>query len=340
MNKNSHRIDIKNNCLSLIRLLAAFSVMYGHVITHLDIHIPEYVSKYILFIYGVPTFFAISGMLIWKSIERISSFNLFIKRRVFRIYPELWASIAFNFLVMHMLYDDFKTGGIKIVFFGISQGTVFQFWTPDFLRGYGCGTPNGSLWTIGVIVQSYVVLYFTYRLLHGKKNISWITSILFFVLLSLCDNLLQSIFPNLAFKLYKQSFISYYWLFLIGAYISEFFDLVVPFLKKYWIIFLLFNFAFYLLNIEINNSGYGILRCTLLVLWLVGFAYAYPCLKLNRDISFGLYLYHMIVVNAMIQLGFTGEIKYLLYCILISVVLAYVSTSSIGSWSAHKKVSL
>ena len=54
------------------------------------------------------------------------------------------------------------------------QSTVLQFWTPSCLRDYGCDTPNGSLWTIGVMVQYYVVLCLLHRFLHGKGIRRWI----------------------------------------------------------------------------------------------------------------------------------------------------------------------
>ena len=52
---------------------------------------------------------------------------------------------------------------------------LFQFWTPEALRGFGCGTPNGSLWTISVIVQFYIVAWFLKKLTRKKSGLAlWI----------------------------------------------------------------------------------------------------------------------------------------------------------------------
>ena len=43
------------------------------------------------------------------------------------------------------------------------------------------------------------------------------------------------------------------------------------------------------------------------------------------DISYGLYLYHMIVVNVFVELGFVGEWKYGLASLALSVLLGLIS---------------
>ncbi len=38
------------------------------------------------------------------------------------------------------------------------QITIFQYYTPNLLRNFGVGTPNGSLWTIPVELEFYILL--------------------------------------------------------------------------------------------------------------------------------------------------------------------------------------
>lgn len=57
----------KNNCLSLIKLLASFQVMMKHLIRHLELPFPDVASKALFFYDGVPIFFIVSGFLIWMS---------------------------------------------------------------------------------------------------------------------------------------------------------------------------------------------------------------------------------------------------------------------------------
>ena len=110
-----------------------------------------------------------SGFLIWMSIARSTTFGQYCKKRFWRIFPELWVAVAVEIVAILLLYDHTIEWG-KLSLFAVTQSTIFQFWTPDFLREYGCGCPNGSLWTICVLIQFYVIAFYVYKWLRGKKN--------------------------------------------------------------------------------------------------------------------------------------------------------------------------
>lgn len=80
------------DCLNLIRLVAAIQVMYQHTLAHLYINDIPVLGGFINFFHGVPIFFTMSGFLIWGSIERSHSFGEYLKKRFWRIYPELWGA--------------------------------------------------------------------------------------------------------------------------------------------------------------------------------------------------------------------------------------------------------
>mgnify|MGYP003526174561 CR=1 FL=1 len=64
----------RNNSLNLIRLLAAFSIMYGHARVHMGVSVPEILNRVIDVFHGVPIFFILSGYLLWNSVGRSKSF--------------------------------------------------------------------------------------------------------------------------------------------------------------------------------------------------------------------------------------------------------------------------
>ncbi len=137
-------IPFRENSLNTFRLLAALQVLWGHTLWHLEIERIPIIGDFIEFFIGVPVFFTISGFLIWQSISQSKSFGEYAKKRFWRIYPELWLAVAVEIVVLLLLYHE-PINYPQLGLFTFGQATLFQFWTPDFLRGYGCGCPNGAL---------------------------------------------------------------------------------------------------------------------------------------------------------------------------------------------------
>ena len=345
----NHLISKRNNCLNLIRLLAALDVFYGHSIVNFDfagfaetkglLHIVVvFLNAFFDFFKGVPLFYCLSGFLIWDSIERSKDFKEYARKRIFRIYPELWGAVIVSIISIIVLYRE-KINWMMLSLFGITQATVLQFWTPDFLRDFGNGTPNGALWTICVIVQFYVFGWFVHSVMKGKSVLKWLTVLIGCIVVGWVSPLLESIFPTVVYKLYKQTFIPYVWLFLIGCFMSEFYDVVLPFLKKlWWAVLLVAIIWIYAIPFDVIIGGlYPLMGSLLCCVACFGFAYAFPKLNISTDISYGIYLYHMVVINVFVQLGFTDSFRYFIGAFGIVMVCAYISTKTIGRLGLNLK---
>lgn len=314
--------------------MAALQVLYGHAITHLSISMPSSVNNVVYLFLGVPIFFTLSGFLIWGSIERSDSFGGYIKKRFWRIYPELWAAVLVELVVLLLLYKE-HTNWAQLGLFAFSQGTIFQFWTPDCLRGYGCGCPNGALWTICILIQFYFFAYILYKTLHKRSLTIWLIAIVASVLVSFLNPLIKSLLPEILGKLYGMSLLPYLWMFLVASCIAEYKDRCIPFLKKYWALFIVF--AFIIQHTYDIRAAYPLLYTITVFMGLLGVAYALPCINIKTDISYGIYIYHMTIVNALIELGYTGSVWLLLFVVIASSLLAFVSNKTIGNWSLQMK---
>lgn len=336
---NIHVSKKKDNCLSLFKLIAALQVMFGHIIMHLEISNTSWFSKLFGVFQGVPIFFTLSGFLIWFSIERAvnrGGYSKYIRNRFWRIYPEMWVAIAVEIIVLCILYRGWNVRDTAL--FALTQSTIFQFWTPASLRGYGCGTPNGSLWTMCVLIQFYIIAWFVYKLLKNKKWFVWVIIIVTSILVSQLGEVAIGLFQKeMLLKLYQQTIIRYLWMFLLGMGIACFFDKVVPLCKKWWLVFIGAGAIVSISGFDFS-VGYGVLKTIFILLAIVGFSYRFPNLKLKRDISFGIFIYHMTVVNIMIAFGLTGKFIYLMIATIITCVLGYISTITIGEYSAKRKV--
>ena len=330
-------LQFRKNGLNLFRFLAALQVLQGHAVAHLSLQRVPVLSDIIAFFSGVPIFFTLSGFLIWKSIGRSTSFGDYAQKRFWRIFPELWVAVAVEIVVLLLLYHhpiDFHNLGL----FAIGQATVFQFWTPDFLREYGCGTPNGALWTITVLIQFYLCAYFVYKFLCDKKIIVWGGVMLASVVLGWSTPILSKALPEVVGKLYSISLFPYLWMFLFSAFASEYSKKFLPFVKKYWLLFIVvLLIQRYLFHWDIAIHSYSLFDTVLLFCGIVGFAYAFPQINLKTDISYGIYIYHMTVVNALIALGFVGHNWTYWTVIVITCFLAWVSTKTVGQLSMNKK---
>lgn len=145
--------------------------------------------------------------------------------------------------------------------------------------------------------------------------------------------------PSIAGKLYGVTLLPYLWMFMLAAFAAEYQEKVLPFLKSYWWLFigvLLILKQFLRLDIQMNIY-YGLFDTLLLFCGIVGFSYRYPKVNVKTDISYGIYIYHMTVINALMALGFIGQRWTLWVVIGLTCLLAWISTITIGQLSISKK---
>ena len=316
--------DYRKNGLNTIKIIAAIQVLYNHTITHLQLVVPTWITSVLGFFMGVPIFFMLSGFLIWNSVGKSKGLKEYASKRFGRIFPELWLGVVIELICIVLLIDA-SIDWLLLAIFAFTQGTVLQFWTPNFLRAYGCGTPNGSLWTMGVTIQFYIAVWFVYKLLHNKRVWIWVVAIATSIAIKLSDPLLELYLPILVYKLWGQTIIKWFWLFIIGAFIGEYREKVLPFLKKTWWLLLAISILCQYLGFDVGKDSYGLLTYATRVPGLIGLAYCMPHINLKIDISYGIYIYHMIIVNIMIELGFVGKIYYLFIVLIITLLLAFGS---------------
>ena len=151
----------RENNFDLIRLIASLEVAIGHTCFHLQV--PEnnlFASGYSFPFPGVFVFFVISGFLITASYERNKQYLRYLKNRILRIVPALWIAFILLFIILWVFGFINRDTLSNLPFWGwmFGQITLFQFYTPDILRPFGVGCPNGSLWTIPVEFIFYLIL--------------------------------------------------------------------------------------------------------------------------------------------------------------------------------------
>ena len=336
----------RQNNFDLIRLFAALQVVIQHSRHHLKIQHPflDAVFNYFLsFFPGVPIFFFVSGFLVYASFERNShSIKNFYRNRVLRIFPALWACLLITIILLFWDYPARITNLLttkEMLIWLVGQLSVFQFYTPEVLRFWGVGTPNGSLWTITVEIQFYLILPLLFFLFRSSKR-GWLVILIVFVASVMANSFIGNlkIAGNTIGKLGAVTILPYLYYFLIGmiAYLLR--SLIMKYLKdKFWLwtgIYLLlvytveFGFNFNATSYWVS-SPFNLIADWLLAAAVLSFAFSFRGIShkllVGNDISYGVYIYHMLVVNFLVHRGCFQNGIYFAIAVFGTIGLAWLS---------------
>lgn len=337
-------IITKNN-FDLLRLLAAFQVAILHMTTHLKTPLPDQLIVIMEWFPGVPVFFSISGFLIAMSFDRNNSIRKYFWNRFLRIYPALWVCFFVTLLILlafGLIDKEFANANLyRWSFFQISGYTVGMHVVQKIVFGdFGVGEVNGSLWTIPIELQFYIFLPL---LLSDKikKYRPFILLSVFAVPLFAYNQVLyywsrQEVNPKILMMYF--SFIPHVFSFLLGTLFYLNLNRLRKFVEEKFLIWLI---VYVLIRIGYRALGvtdyYTMERNTFLLLFyrvalifaVMSFAFSFRWLsdKLlkGNDISYGFYIYHMLIVNTFVQLGYVGHYKYILIAFSISIIFGFLS---------------
>lgn len=325
----------RRNNFDLIRLLAAIQVVIVHGLHHLRLELPavaDHAFDFIKAFPGVPIFFMVSGYLVTLSCQR-NSLATYAIHRGLRIFPLLWVS---SLLLLTILLFSGVGGTTSLLTWFFGQVTFFQYYTPQELRTFGVGTPNGSLWTIPIEIQFYCllpfVLYFHRR--FGALSIFAIAA-LAWPIWYLTHN---SDRTSPAFLVIKNSVVCYFPLFAIGIFAALYRERVERVFAGRFFEFLIIYLCWWhvaraygppIIFAAANPFAY----VGAILLGALVFSAAFSSRELSNsilrgnDVSYGVYVFHMPVINMMLEFGMAGSIA--------SVALLAPVTAMLATFSWH-----
>lgn len=300
----------KNNSFDLLRLFSALMIALNHSLTHFFERVPHILRLFANSWIGLVCLFTLTGYLIPASLERSETRTEYLKKRFLRMYPELWLSLAVSLAVMltvSAVCGIFYNAG-DILSYLAAQATVFQFYVPDAVCRYGLGNPNGALWTIPVEVQIYILIMLFWKPLKKQPPAVWLVLIAASAAVNVCFDYMQPFLPPLVWGLLALSVVPYAYIFLIGMLCYRYRDIIINRLADaFWGILAVY-ICWFMLNFNFLHVSAGhytdIVTGVLTALLTLSTGYRLGTHRLKYEISYGIYIYHMTAVNALLMLGF------------------------------------
>lgn len=328
----------KTNNIDLLRLFAATQVVVFHMAEHLH-HASRLENPALMavsYFPGVPIFFFLSGLLIPQSFLRAPRIKDYVTNRALRLYPALMVCVAFT-VVMLLVLGYLSTADLlrpEFLVWLTTQSTFLQFYNPHLFDDFGTGVVNGSLWTIAVEVQFYLM---TPVLIFLMKFRSLYLALFF---LSIAANVALQHFGMKEFlwgKMVGVSFFPWIYMFMAGHLSYAYWNKISKVFKgksAYWFALALAQTVLLIMlerTFGVNFSGNATLPIAFFVLAGLALAAAvdrpntaHKILKGN-DISYGVYIYHMPIVNLFLFLMVPNTLWYTLGAISVVFMLAYCS---------------
>lgn len=156
----------RENNMNLMRLVAAFAVIYGHasaITGHgpADIFLQMVGFKFIGGV-AVDVFFVLSGFLICASAMSANGLKYYFTSRLLRIYPALFVCVSLSVLVIGPLLtvSDVYWSDPQTWAYFFHNGTAYrtEYFLPGVFANLHDPAVNGSLWSLPVEVRLYLIV--------------------------------------------------------------------------------------------------------------------------------------------------------------------------------------
>lgn len=295
----------RSNNLEWLRLIFAVQVVFVHAAEHLNFKIPAIIGHFP----GVPAFFFVSGFLIYASYLNAPGRRYF-ENRFLRLYPAL-AFVTLGGMALALtahgwrdLLNNLPTYTVWLV----SQTTLGQAYNPALFRDIGVGVINGSLWTLTTEILFYccvpVIVWVERRF---RLTVLALITVSFTIYVTGPLIWHEAIYRGKTiYDFIMVTPMAWGWMFGFGILAVKHFDVVHRGLKYLLIaavpmaVMIGFGKGPFFATFG-NRLGLAYFVCyTALVLWL---AFATPFVRLKFDLSYGIYVWHMPVINLLLVLA-------------------------------------
>ena len=339
------------NNFDFLRLFAAFCVMVGHSTEHLEIPFLWVGRGGYWFYDGVPLFFIISGMLVYKSYEKCVEndrpISDFFRNRFLRIAPAIYAYILVTTIIL-LIIGAISLNALKgVSYWGwvASNLILVPVYFPDFMRHIGIGVLNGSMWTIPAEFSFYFaipVIFLLEKKIGFKKTFSLLMFI-GFLSSTIIFRFSSMEIESLWFKFFKISLFSGLIHFTLGIFWLKVWKRAPK--SKYLFILSVIAYSLGTWGFQISKyfgPTWDLVRAIPLSYAVVWFGYSGPKLfsKITTkigDLSYGVYIWHMVVINIFLFFNLPLKLSWIPSSIFQLLVFAITFAIAKLSWTFIEK---
>jgi peptidoglycan/LPS O-acetylase OafA/YrhL len=287
--------------------------------------------------------------LISRSFEKTNSITDYVRNRSLRIFPALHVCVLLNIIAVAVTgyFATVGAGFFDVLFLYLAKTTFFQFYNPDFMRQFGDGVLNGSLWTICVELQFYLLTPVIYKACVSARKTSTNLALLAIITGSLvCNRYLYASQPDYGdsnyWKIFRVSFLPWLYMFVCGMVVQINFSFFAKTLRSNLFVlalpgYIIFAYFMRKAGFRLENSVSPFIFIPLVMTVFIA-AFSAPTLarKLlkGNDISYGIYIYHVPIMNMLLFYGFRESVLW------TSVTLAPTILCALVSWFMIERPSL
>ena len=318
------------NSYDIIMLIAALQVMIAHTSAYIvgggsGAGIP--IWRIIAPGPAVVVFFALSGFLTTASYERSQSILSFATKRFFRIYPALIVAIVLP-AVVYIL-----SGNVDV-----NLGDSIWYFMKKFFTGRGHdlvpqgALGNGSLWTIFVQIQFYILTPLIISYMKRIKFSFQIVTLFFLLGLNVLHSMILALLGTTIGRLYGDTCLPYLYTYVLGVVLYLNRDKLISLIsdKKFLIpacvLYIVWHWglgADFFITWTYINPVSGILIAFI----ASGAGYFFGGHRLKLDISYGLFLWHLPIVDILhCVLKIEYSFKFLFIVWGLSILVAALSS--------------
>lgn len=319
-NSTNEQLDIFCNSFDILRLIAAFIVLFSHSFRDFLPSKPVWTMWLSDGATGVEMLFGISGFLIFMSYDKCykkkDRFLIFYLKRILRIYPAL--------ITMYLGVAVLDCINGENIFTLASAYTLVRAIIYPSASIYAVGIYNGVLCTLAYELTFYLLVPVLHRIYRNKGHLFWIISIIIMWLGNFLDSYLISYFGD-------TNILNFLYEFMLGAYLYMHRDTLLKKLARPKIAIGIIAIYTIIWNLYCHTDIFPHIGAIhpALIAWIMPFsviviAYSFGRINLKMDLSYGIYIWHMVIITELLMFLEATPVTMIIAWI-ITVIVAILS---------------